>query len=341
MKKLFFMVLFVNIFSIFSMNYYISVDSAYSSGTLKIRGLLFANPSGQTDGMIFINDTIFFSNGTKLAIFNIDDNLQMYEKFIGGFAIIDSNSEACYKHYPELIKKYEPQISPLNWLYSQTSGSKDTNWNIASIFPDSLFPFDSIAFKNIATDTFVSFCQALTFCERSYSETNSMYYEDNVFDEYNTIFYNKNSDSSHLRLQIADHYGDTATNGSNGWTYWELYNVQLKWASDSCGNGKFPTESTEKQIKKCTFSSKLNYKKISIILETNVIRLTLEREGPVSLSLFNSAGKRVVRLLHRKFLARGCHTIPFSKNISPGVYFLRGKFNGAGFSGKVLIEGGI
>ena len=71
------------------------------------------------------------------------------------------------------------------------------------------------------------------------------------------------------------------------------------------------------------------------------IRLTLEREGRVSLSLFNSAGKRVARVIRRKVLSKGCHTIPFSKNISPGVYFLRGKFNGVGFSERVVITGGI
>jgi len=71
------------------------------------------------------------------------------------------------------------------------------------------------------------------------------------------------------------------------------------------------------------------------------LRLSLEREGVVSLSLFNSSGKCIARLIRRKLLSKGCHTISLNKSITPGVYFLRGEISVVGFSRRIVITGGL
>ena len=69
--------------------------------------------------------------------------------------------------------------------------------------------------------------------------------------------------------------------------------------------------------------------------------LTLEREGLLSLSLFDSRGKKVRAIIDKKVVSKGSLTIQMDRNISAGVYFLRGSFSGVAVSGKVIIEGGI
>jgi hypothetical protein len=80
---------------------------------------------------------------------------------------------------------------------------------------------------------------------------------------------------------------------------------------------------------------------IHAVVTGYILRLTLAREGVVSLSLFNSSGRRVYRLVQRKLLSKCCHSIPLNKNIPPGVYFLRGEIGGVGFSRRVVVTGGI
>ena len=69
--------------------------------------------------------------------------------------------------------------------------------------------------------------------------------------------------------------------------------------------------------------------------------LTLEREGLLSLSLFDSRGKKVRAIIDKKVVSKGSLTIQMDRNISAGVYFLRGRFSGVVISRKVIIEGGI
>jgi len=80
---------------------------------------------------------------------------------------------------------------------------------------------------------------------------------------------------------------------------------------------------------------------IHAVVTGYTLRLTLKREGVLSLSLFNSAGRQVSVIFQRKSLSKGSHSIQLSKNIPPGLYFLRGRIGGLRFSRKVVVTGGI
>jgi len=80
---------------------------------------------------------------------------------------------------------------------------------------------------------------------------------------------------------------------------------------------------------------------IHAVVTGYTLRLTLKREGVLSLSLFNSCGRQVSVIFRRKSLSKGSHSIQLSKNIPPGVYFLRGKIGGMRFSRRVVVTGGI
>jgi len=80
---------------------------------------------------------------------------------------------------------------------------------------------------------------------------------------------------------------------------------------------------------------------IHAVVTGYTLRLTLKREGVLSLSLFNSSGRQVSVIFRRKSLSKGSHSIQLSKNIPPGVYFLRGKIGGMRFSRRVVVTGGI
>jgi len=80
---------------------------------------------------------------------------------------------------------------------------------------------------------------------------------------------------------------------------------------------------------------------IHAVITGYTLRLTLAREGVLSLSLFNSSGRQVSVIFRRKSLSKGSHSIPLNKNIPPGVYFFRGKIGGMRFSRRVVVTGGI
>ena len=80
---------------------------------------------------------------------------------------------------------------------------------------------------------------------------------------------------------------------------------------------------------------------IHAVVTGYTLRLTLKREGVLSLSLYNSSGRHVSVIFRRKSLSKGSHSIQLSKNIPPGVYFLRGKIGGMRFSRRVVVTGGI
>ena len=80
---------------------------------------------------------------------------------------------------------------------------------------------------------------------------------------------------------------------------------------------------------------------IAVKVKGYAIELTLEREGLLSLSLFDSKGKKVRTIIYKKIVPKGSITIQMDRNISAGVYFLRGRFSGVAVSKKIIIEGGI
>jgi hypothetical protein len=80
---------------------------------------------------------------------------------------------------------------------------------------------------------------------------------------------------------------------------------------------------------------------IAVKVRGYAIELTLEREGLLSLSLFDSRGKKIRTIIYKKIVPKGSITVQMDRNISAGVYFLRGRFSGVAVSKKVIIEGGI
>ena len=80
---------------------------------------------------------------------------------------------------------------------------------------------------------------------------------------------------------------------------------------------------------------------ITVKVRGYAIELTLEREGLLSLSLFDSRGKKVRTIIYKKIVPKGSITIQMDRNISSGVYFLRGRFSGVAVSKKIIIKGGI
>ena len=80
---------------------------------------------------------------------------------------------------------------------------------------------------------------------------------------------------------------------------------------------------------------------IHAVVTGYTLRLTLKREGVLSLSLFNSSGRQVSVIFRRKSLSKGSHSIQLKNNITPLVYFIRVKIGGMRFSRRVVVTGGI
>ncbi len=218
-------------------------------------GLIKVDYEGYMPG--WWQDTITFSfrDNIKTSItlrdFGLPDMSIDYSAHAGGIVFIDSTAIVGYNaEFSQLFKKVYVQdstvfVSQDYSSYCLTIDNPDINWNEALVYPQDITGCDTFIVKNATESCILKARAVYTIVVRGQviSEWNSF-----ALENHSAIIYIQASNSSykvHLKLQIARVNIRSEYNpDSNIWDKF-LASIELRWAADSLGNGKFKHDPVE------------------------------------------------------------------------------------------------
>lgn len=203
----------------FAKTIHVNVDTPYSSGEFYVESIKWLNTGNFNGSLKHENDTIVFSNGTKITFIN-DYGMHCGA---GGLCIIDSISTLAFKGIGEKeLSFYEGNIN-------KTENKIEENWHSVTSLPDSQFEADTFHIGSWPNEAKF---QASYFYTMSGQDCGPAWFF--LAKDSKCINY-ISTENTTIKLQLYDQNlceGEEYEDGN-------IRDLRFRWAVDSVGNGTF------------------------------------------------------------------------------------------------------
>jgi hypothetical protein len=215
--RIFVAISLVPFFTSFANQTHISLTGSYQIGECEF-GFLNSDLYGD------FQDTVIFSNGIALGSFFANPKSDSVSYKSAGILFLQRSLAQGGFRYSQGIQRREMVTGQI-----QAYDNPDTSWDLASVFPNSFYPFDT----QISDST--TAC-GKWFFDRIFGTQYGQYIMDFPCDNQNAILYAKsNKNGQCMKCQLV------SWSIAMGGVGVRIATGTMRWATDSAGNGVFPS----------------------------------------------------------------------------------------------------